>query len=88
MNSVSVESLEFSGGSRSDCQRFIRDVRRAALAAGKARDDEWMADIAGACFIGDALDWHIELDEEIQQSWKMLERAMLRRFAGEPSTGT
>lgn len=49
------ENLVFSGGSGTDCERFLVAVRRHALMNGKQRDYEWIVDLVACCLVGDAL---------------------------------
>lgn len=77
---LNVPSLTFAGGSKTECLSFIRDIRREALALGKERDDRWVADLVGSCLEGDALDWHFDLAEEIQDSWKLLQVALREKY--------
>jgi len=57
-------------------------VRRYARAHGRSGDHNWTANQVQACFIDQALSWHVSLDSEIQDDWKLLERAVLERFGG------
>ncbi|KAG8930522.1 hypothetical protein FRC00_001096, partial [Tulasnella sp. 408] len=63
------------------CHHFVRAVREQALAAGKQRDDQWMADYASVRFDGEALKWFESLEDEAQSDWKLLRRAILTRYA-------
>lgn len=66
------------------CETFIRAVRKHALAEGREKDDSWIAHYAAASMDGLALRWYEELEEEDQESWKLLRRAMLRRWPPPP----
>ena len=78
---TSLEQLNFSGTSKAECQQFIREVRRLAFASGKSRDDEWMADLAGASMSEDAFEWHAGLGVDVQGSWLLLQKAMLEKYS-------
>lgn len=75
-----TETLVFRGLGRSDCEQFIRDLRRAALKLGKQRDDEYMADLAASSMADDALSWHLSLDRETRDSWEQLQRALAKKY--------
>lgn len=70
----------FRGLPGEPCEEFIRCVRGRAFSEGKQRDNEWICDFASTCFTGRALRWYEELDEEIQQDWKLLRQALLRQY--------
>jgi len=74
------EEILFKGIDGQECELFIHAIRKRALAEGKQRDDEWMADVAAACLIEDALRWFETLDEEVQGSWKRLRPALLSQY--------
>ncbi|KIO17310.1 hypothetical protein M407DRAFT_33030 [Tulasnella calospora MUT 4182] len=72
--------LEFRGDDATECETFISAVARQALAIGRQRDDQWVADFAASCFTQNALRWWNSLDEETQGSWRLLRNAMLSRY--------
>jgi len=74
------EKIIFRGIDGQECEQFIYAIRNRALAEGKQRNDEWMADVAAACLIDDALRWFETLDEEVQGSWKRLRPALLFQY--------
>lgn len=76
----STSSLLFRGIDGKECEEFIYMIRLRAMAAGKVRDKEWIADIAGTAFVGDALRWYAELDEDVQEDWLLLRRALLSKY--------
>ena len=78
---ASTQQLNFSGTSKAECQNFVREVRRLAFASGKSRDDEWMADLAAAHMADDALEWHMDLDPNVQGSWILLQKALFEKYA-------
>lgn len=78
---LSIEDLFFDGSDPRECDKFIASVRKLAIAESKQRDDEWMADFAGSCFVGKALRWYESLDDEVQCSWKQLRRALLAQYS-------
>ncbi|KAG8967567.1 hypothetical protein FRC05_002000 [Tulasnella sp. 425] len=77
---VETEHLEFLGRDAAECETFINAVSRRALAEGKQRDDQWIAEFAASCFTQGALRWCDGLDEQTQCSWKLLRKAMLSRY--------
>jgi len=76
------EDLTFTGGSLEECERFIVAVRRHAVAAGRLRDSEWIADRVSCCFAGDALQWHMCLPPDVAHDWTQLQLALLDRYSG------
>ncbi|KAG8900601.1 hypothetical protein FRC00_012112 [Tulasnella sp. 408] len=88
--STESDTIVFTGVEGLSCHQFIRAVREQALAAGKQRDDQWIADYASIRFDGEALKWFESLEDETQSDWKLLRRAVLARYAeavNEDSTG-
>ncbi|KIO33713.1 hypothetical protein M407DRAFT_229549 [Tulasnella calospora MUT 4182] len=73
-------SLVFRGTSGSEAEEFIASIHQVARSEGRIRDDLWIADFAVACFIGDALRWYAELEAEVQNDWRLLRRAILRKY--------
>ena len=47
-----------------------------------------MADEAAACLSGNVLHWFESLDDETQESWKLLRRALLARWGQANQPGT
>jgi len=72
--------LVFRGIDGLECEEFIYMIRLRATTAGKARDKEWMADLAGMAFVGGALRWYDSLSEEVQGDWLLLRRALLGKY--------
>lgn len=78
---MSYSPILFDGGANGvGCDTFIRNVRQRGLREGKESEDKWMAHAAAASMEGDALFWYEDQDEEVQDSWKMLRRALLTRW--------
>ncbi|KAG9033338.1 hypothetical protein FS837_002489 [Tulasnella sp. UAMH 9824] len=71
----------FTGTGDLTCHQFIRSIREHAIEAKKQRDDVWMADQASIRFDGEALKWFESLEDEVQNDWKRLRRAILARYA-------
>ncbi|KIO30385.1 hypothetical protein M407DRAFT_20458 [Tulasnella calospora MUT 4182] len=72
--------LQFCGPGAKECEEFVAGVIKQAYEQGKPRDDAWIADFAATCLAENALRWWIELDEEVQGSWKLLRRALLSTY--------
>ncbi|KAG9040643.1 hypothetical protein FS837_000367 [Tulasnella sp. UAMH 9824] len=72
--------VSFRGQDGNEAEEFIQAVRRAAFNANKDRDDEWMARFASTCMSGKALRWYESLDDDVQDSWKRLRKAILARY--------
>lgn len=70
----------FSGTEGLNAAEFIHEIRSKAIVANKQRDNDWLVDVASACFIGKALQWHTTLDPEIQDDWKKLQRALFEQY--------
>ncbi|KAG8940426.1 hypothetical protein FRC04_005253 [Tulasnella sp. 424] len=75
-----LTDLTFSGASGTECENFIRFVKRKAFAEQKSRDNEWMAYFASTCFTGAALRWYESLDDDTQYNWKLLSKALLAKY--------
>ncbi|KAG8911276.1 hypothetical protein FRC01_005801 [Tulasnella sp. 417] len=73
--------LVFRGIDGAEAESFIRSVLRTARTEGKIRDNEWIVDLVSACMMGEALRWYIELDEDTQNDWKLLRKAILRQYS-------
>ncbi|KAG9045955.1 hypothetical protein FS837_005355 [Tulasnella sp. UAMH 9824] len=79
-NSDSSVHFTFHGQDADECRQFIQAVRRFGFQQGRQHDDAYMADYAVTCFQGPALDWQIELDEETNGSWRLLQRALKEKY--------
>ncbi|KAG8925321.1 hypothetical protein FRC00_004116, partial [Tulasnella sp. 408] len=73
-------NLVFKGVDGAEAESFISSVIRTARGEGKARDNDWIVDLASSYMRGEALRWYIELDEDTQNDWKLLRRAILRQY--------
>lgn len=83
------EELHFTGESANEAEDFIQAVNKRAYAAGKQKDNAWIAEFAYPFFSRKALRWYETLGEEIQNDWKLLKRAILVEYCGEqPSPST
>ncbi|KAG9041904.1 hypothetical protein FS837_011576 [Tulasnella sp. UAMH 9824] len=80
------ENVRFTGKNAEEAEDFIHAVNRHAWAAGKQRDYTWMADFAYACFTKKALRWYEDLDEETQNDWRLLKRAILTKYTTPPQS--
>ena len=59
---------------------FLRYVRRTVLAQGIQDDDRRVAQTAASSLGGEAVEWYEDQSEELQESWKLLRRAILLRW--------
>ncbi|KAG8987462.1 hypothetical protein FRB90_003321 [Tulasnella sp. 427] len=78
--SSSNSELIFYGTDGIEAEEFIRSVKKAARAASKLRDNDWIVDEVSVALAGDALRWYIDLDEETQSDWVRLQRAIVRQY--------
>lgn len=76
-----------SGGSVTS-DEFVRLIRRRALQNHIQDDDRLIAQTAASHVGGAALIWYEDLSEEVQESWKLLRRAVLARWPVELNTGS
>ncbi|KAG8927701.1 hypothetical protein FRC00_002011, partial [Tulasnella sp. 408] len=76
-------NLVFKGVDGAEAECFISSVIRTARAEGKARDNDWIVDLVSSGMRGGALRWYIELDEDTQNDWKLLRKAILRQYPPE-----
>ncbi|KAG8925187.1 hypothetical protein FRC01_010572 [Tulasnella sp. 417] len=72
--------LVFQGIDGAEAESFISSVLRTARTEGKTRDNDWIVDLVSTCMRGEALRWYIDLDEDTQNDWKLLRRAILRQY--------
>ncbi|KAG9035104.1 hypothetical protein FS837_002035 [Tulasnella sp. UAMH 9824] len=79
----------FTGNSAEEAEDFIQAVNRRAYAAGKQKDNAWIAEFAYPFFSRKALRWYDGLDEVTQNDWKLLRSAILAEFTGgQPTPST
>ncbi|KAG8989037.1 hypothetical protein FRB90_002438 [Tulasnella sp. 427] len=74
------EELVFRGIDATECEGFIRSIRRVALSKERQHDNAWIALYASSCFAGGALRWYEKLDDDVQEDWKQLRVAMLEKW--------
>ncbi|KAG8900643.1 hypothetical protein FRC00_011935 [Tulasnella sp. 408] len=74
---------KFYGKSGEEAEEFVHTVRQRARDAGKQKDNDWIITFVSDCFVGDALRWHVSLDQSIQDDWKMLQVAILVQWRRE-----
>ncbi|KAG8924956.1 hypothetical protein FRC00_004501 [Tulasnella sp. 408] len=79
-NSESSVHFTFYGQDADECRQFIQAVRRFGFQQGRQHDDAYMADYAVTCFQGAALDWQMDLDEETNGSWRLLQKALKEKY--------
>lgn len=70
----------FEGKGGLEAEAFVRAIRQKVFREGRQDADRWIAQFAGTCFAGDALRWHASLDDDVQSSWKGLQRAMFTQY--------
>ncbi|KAG8976343.1 hypothetical protein FRB90_009234 [Tulasnella sp. 427] len=59
---------------------FILCIRQRAFSLEKQNDYFWTAQYASTCIAGEALRWYESLDEETQNDWRLLRKALLERY--------
>ncbi|KAG8892242.1 hypothetical protein FRB99_002855, partial [Tulasnella sp. 403] len=74
----SQQFIIFEGIDGIECEDFIHLVRRRAYLEG--RDNEWIVNYAATCLVGDALRWYLGLDEEVQEDWRLLQKALIAKY--------
>lgn len=77
---ICSEYIVFLGKDGYECEEFIRAIHNMAYAAGKTRDDAWMADLASTCFSGRALRYYDSLEPDIRYDWTLLRHALLTKY--------
>ncbi|KAG8911229.1 hypothetical protein FRC01_005835, partial [Tulasnella sp. 417] len=77
---TSKGDIIFTGGSAEEAEDFIFAIKKRAYSKGKHKDNVWIADFVSVCFAKKALRWYERLDEEIQDDWKLLKRAILDEY--------
>ena len=85
MSDIGESDVVFDGVNGLASDAFLRFMRRRVLAQGIHKDDELVAETAASCLGGPALDWYEDQPDEVQESWKLLRRAILIRW---PSSST
>ncbi|KIO28416.1 hypothetical protein M407DRAFT_22462 [Tulasnella calospora MUT 4182] len=73
----------FYGESSKEAEDFIFAIKERAYAEGKQRDNAWIAEFVSICFAKTALRWYEELDEDVQNDWRLLKRAILAEYQEE-----
>lgn len=71
----------FKGIDGTECEDFIHSVRRQVTQEGRQDDNAWICRYVKDRVIGNALRWHASLDEEVQNDWVLLQRAMLSTYS-------
>jgi len=73
--------LGFTGaGGDIECQVFINSIRQHALAVGKSRDPNWMADFAASRFWYGAFSWYNNLPQRTRGNWDSLVNALCEEY--------
>ncbi|KAG9041037.1 hypothetical protein FS837_012805 [Tulasnella sp. UAMH 9824] len=83
-NIAESDELHFTGQSAEEAEDFIQAVNKRAYAAGKQKDNAWIAEFACPFFSKKALRWYDGLDEATQNDWKLLRSAILAEFTAAP----
>ncbi len=86
-----AKAFLFQGRDGDDCDDFVFYITQRAANEGKTRDDAWTADLALRCMARGALRWYAQLEPDVQDSWRLLRRALLEKYPasgeeGSPST--
>lgn len=82
---MSASEPSFSGANGTECEGFIKAVRKYAFKEGKQKDYLWIAEYAATCFEGPALRWHRALPEEVRSDWRLLEENLLSKYPASAS---
>lgn len=77
--------LVFSGTSGEDVTAYLRRVQLEALQQGCPDDNALIVDLVTASLEGAALRWFCEQEEDVQEDWKKLRRAMLCHYKDVPT---
>lgn len=77
----------FLGRDGDECEGFIIAVTQKMFAEGKQMDvdDKYIAHFAGTKMKKKALRWFSTLDDDAQNSWKLLRKALLEKYPSLPS---
>ena len=78
----------FQGQDGEECEDFVFWVIRRAKDKGKMNDDQWIAEFAMSCMARKALRWYIQLEPEVQQSWRLLRKALMDRYPASEDEGS
>lgn len=70
----------FKGIDGVEAEEWVCAIRQKALSLRRQRDNDWIADFASTCFVGDALRWYEDLDEDTQRDWRKLRLALLAQW--------
>ncbi|KAG8900602.1 hypothetical protein FRC00_012113 [Tulasnella sp. 408] len=82
----SSSGIVFFAKDKEECRSFVREIRLRASAEGKERDSDWMVRLAFPSFAGDALEWYTQLPMDVQNEWRLLERAILVDYPHPPTS--
>ncbi|KAG8975982.1 hypothetical protein FRB90_009360, partial [Tulasnella sp. 427] len=77
--------LSFDGKDGSAAESFVVAVQRKARAEGKLRDNDWIIDLVSTCLTRAALRWYVDLDDDTQNDWKLLRKAILQQYPPAPT---
>ena len=72
--------ISFNGIDGLESPEFIQAVRVKAFDDNKTNDYSYLTNLAAMCFVGPALRWFENLDDDVQTNWTSLRPALLRRF--------
>ena len=79
------DPLIFQGQNGLECEEFVFAVRQRAFAKDKLDDARWTATLAASCFFGEALRWHVALDNSTKNDWELLQKALFAKYPPVPS---
>lgn len=80
MDNLAPERPIFYGESSEEAENFVFAIKERAYQEGKQKDHAWTAEYASICFAKGALRWYEELDEDTQNDWRLLRRAILAHY--------
>lgn len=75
-----IPTITYFDGTSVGGDLLIRAVRVRGLTTKIGSDDAMMAELAASYLQGKALIWYEELTDEVQESWRLLRRELLKRW--------
>lgn len=70
----------FNGISSTEAEKFITWARKKARSEGKTKDNDWIVELVSSSLGGNALRWYLKLEPDVQNSWSLLQSAILDKW--------